>query len=204
MDVEVALDVCRKIVEIDSTGTVIIGLIPWLPPIAIITAALIATMGAISNSKKAHLLEKKRDVILEITGEIADLRNYVIEKSISAPESYLEDYTQQVKIEMLQITRKLVRAIDKFYVISSDTNSARLEALFLELIKYMTQGIRYHFDPEMSYKDVLNTSYHLDFNNLRADIIEILNNELNDKKVTLTAFKAAIEVTNKAASLMLK
>lgn len=204
LDVEVALDVCRKIVEIDSTGTVMSGLIPWLSLFAVIIAALIAALVATSSSKKVHLLEKKRDVILEITNEVADLRNYVIEKAISEPPSYHEDSKSQVKIEMLQITGRLVRAIDKFYVISSDSNSAQLEALYLELIKNMTLGIEYHFNPNVSYKDVLNTSYLLDFNSLRADIIEILNDELNDKKITLTAFKDAIKATNKAASSMLK
>ena len=177
------------------------GFMPWLSSLTVIGAAWLAAWAVTSSSRKVHLLDKKRDVILEITNEIANLRNYVIRKAITKPQ--IED-KDNMFLELQQLTEKLTCATDKFYVISSDYNCARLEKLYLILITKMTQGIKYHYDPKMSCNELLKTEYMSTFNDLRADIIEILNDELNDKEVKLTNFKSAIKETNIAMLEMLK
>ncbi|MCT7942593.1 hypothetical protein, partial [Shewanella holmiensis] len=105
----------------------------------------------------------------------------------------------QVRREMFDISKKLVIAMDKFYVISSDSNSARLENLYFKLIEKMREGIDYHYNPK---RIIVPTDYLCNFNVLRSEIIEVLNNELNDSSKTLVTFKRAIQTTNTSATKM--
>jgi hypothetical protein len=199
LSVKETLDVCQIFIETENSGAAI--LTSYLAPVAIVLSAFIAALVATSSSKRTHLLDKKRDVILEITSEIANLRMYVVEKVLIKSQEYNEEYALHVRREMLEITKKLVLATDKFYVISSDSNSARLEKLYFQLIEKLREGIDYHYNPT---ENIIPIDYLCSFNDLRADVIEVLNNELNDSNKTLKTFKSAIKATNTSATKMFK
>ena len=184
-------------IEYKNIIEVIVEIKPLLIPIGMALAAYIAAKTATSNNEKTHLLEKKRDVILEITSELADLRNYVIRKSIT---KHAENSDKKlVMLELQQLVERLVPAIDKFYVISSDESCSKLENKQLLLLEFMNKGIQYHFNSKITIEDVIKSDYLANGDNLRVDIIEILNNELNNKKVSLIKLKEVIKFKQKLA-----
>tara|TARA_R110000868_G_scaffold139721_1_gene354785 strand:- start:436 stop:750 length:315 start_codon:yes stop_codon:yes gene_type:complete len=103
LSVKETLDVCQIFIETENSGAAI--LTSYLAPVAIVLSAFIAALVATSSSKRTHLLDKKRDVILEITSEIANLRMYVVEKVLIKSQEYNEEYALHVRREMLEITK---------------------------------------------------------------------------------------------------
>ncbi|MCT7943498.1 hypothetical protein, partial [Shewanella holmiensis] len=89
MSLKETLDVCQILIESASSDTSVLA--SYLAPVAMVLSAFIAALVATSSSKKTHLLDKKRDVILEITTEIANLRMYVVEKVLIKSQEYNEE-----------------------------------------------------------------------------------------------------------------